>query len=85
MKATIITNDAPVVERAEYPCLKRGVHTGQIALFTGPKTGMILEGKDDTKACRAHQTPFYFGTKWKNEHLNWELLPSNVDVVLNNG
>lgn len=85
MKAIIITNDAPEVQEQDvYPCLKRGVNTGQVALFTAPKTGMILEGKDDRKKCRSHQVPFYFGTKWKDEDKNWELLPMNVDVVLSN-
>jgi len=84
MKCTITRNEVtpPVVN--DYPCLKEGVNTGQIALFVAPKKGMILEGEDTIKRCRAHQTPFYFGEKWANEDQNWRRLPGSFTVTLSN-
>lgn len=72
-------------EQEQYPCLKQGNLTGMIVLFTAPKTGMILEGKDDTKRCRSHQKPGYLSTKWANEDANWTRLPDDFVIEISNG
>lgn len=63
MLKAIIEAAAPKAE-ATYPVLKRGKLTGMIVLFNAPKCGMILEGEDPTKKCRAHQKPCYYSQKW---------------------
>ena len=62
----------------DYPLILQGTRTGMLAMFFGPKHGMILEGTDPD---RDHQKPNYTSTKWKMSQ--WR--PYTGSVTITNG
>jgi len=40
-------NETPVEQKSEYPCLKVSKNTGNIVLFIGVKTGIVVSAHND--------------------------------------